>query len=87
MIVTDDGDTLYVKPDEVGAESEQFKAQQSRAMDATGEESLLVALGQQSIISIFSERKGIPAAMPPASAKIMRHDVSQFFTVFTKLLY
>ena len=54
-IVADDGEKLLEKLDDVGAESEQFRAQHRRAIDVTGELSLPIAFGQQSGISIFSE--------------------------------
>lgn len=54
-IATDDGEKLDEKPEDVGAESVQFNAQHKRAIDASGDLSVLIALSQHSIIPIFSE--------------------------------
>ena len=78
-IVTDDAEKLLENLVEVGAESVQFRAQQSRASVASADLSLLFALSQHLIMSIFSECKGIPATTPPASAKRRNTDVSHLF--------
>jgi hypothetical protein len=49
-IVMFDGEKFPEKPAEVGADSEQFTAQQSRAASAAGDFSLLRALSQHAII-------------------------------------
>ena len=54
-MVTDDGEKLTESPDDVGAESEQLRAQHNSATVAVCDLSLLLALSQHSIIPIFSE--------------------------------
>ena len=53
-MVTDDGEKLNESPEDVGAESEQLRAQHNRAADAACDLSLLLALSQHSIIPVFS---------------------------------
>lgn len=86
LIATDDGEKLNDKPDEVGAESEQFNAQQRRATDASRDWSLLFALSQHFISRIFSECTGVPANTPPASAKRRKNDVRNLFIVNLTIL-
>ena len=62
------GEKLVEKPDDIGADSEQLTAQQSRLAKASAVLSLLLALSQHFIISAFGECKGIPAITPVASA-------------------
>ncbi len=81
LIATGDGEKLTEKPDEVGAPSAQFNAQQRRAIPATWLLSRLSALSQHFIIPIFSECTGIPANAPPAIAKRRINDVSHLFMV------
>jgi hypothetical protein len=61
-VVIEDGAKLKETPDGTGDELEQFILQQSRAMLASVERSVLFALSQHSIILPFVECRGAPDA-------------------------
>ncbi len=73
-----DGAKLHELPNEVGADSEQFTAQQSRAASALGVLSLLLALSQHFIIWLLAECNGVPDTTPSARAKTNKSKVSRF---------
>ena len=81
LIMIAEGEKLNDVLEEVGEESVQFIAQQSRAISPAGVCSPLFALSQQSIIrlSILPECRGVPASTPLASARNRIKDVSHFF--------
>lgn len=81
LIITIEGEELNDEPGDVGEESVQLRAQQSRAALISGVLSLLFALSQHFIIWLFPfpECSGIPASTPPARAKTMNRDVSHLF--------
>ena len=60
---------LNEPPGAIGAEFEQFVAQQRRAASAEGDLSLLLALSQHFIIVSLRACSGVPDATLPARAK------------------
>jgi len=72
------GEIFVEIPDDVGVDSEQLTAQQSRLPKAAALASLLLALSQHFIISSFGECKGVPDTMPAESAKSRDSNVSRF---------
>ena len=71
----------------VGADFEQFIAQQSRAASAAGDLSLLFALTQHFIISRLGEWSGIPPRIPLASVEITKTVVSHIFIFIPTVIY
>lgn len=79
MILIDGDAKLAENPDDTGADSVQFNAQQSLAIVTFVELSRCFAFGQQFIIPAFSSCSGMPESTPPARAKITKNDATHRF--------